>query len=97
MKMQERDHIYEQEHCFADSIAELQKVNKQLAKLNLRKEELVNQIIGLLHHEHEGQKAYEYRMWKIEVKTPFIYCLNIVSLLKCDCYERKHSVCAVYC
>jgi hypothetical protein len=29
-------------------------------------------------------------------KKIFHLLLNIVSLLKCDCYERKHSVCAVY-
>ena len=68
--------INEQEHCFVDSINELQKVNKQLAKLLVRKEELTDQIIGSLEHDHEGQKTYEYGTWKIEVKTPFVYSLN---------------------
>lgn len=74
--MQEHDPINEQEHCFSDSVTELQKINKQLAKLNLRKEELTLQIIGALEHDHEGQKSYEYGLWKIEVKTPFIYSFN---------------------
>lgn len=74
--MQEYDHTNEQEQCFVESVKELEKVNKQLAKLTLRKEELTNQIIGALEHEHEGQKTYEYGVWKLEVKTPFVYSLN---------------------
>jgi hypothetical protein len=75
-EMQEFDCRNEQERCFSESITELQKINKQLAKLTLRKEELTNQIIGALEHDHEGQKTYEYGLWKIEVKTPFVYSLN---------------------
>lgn len=67
---------HKQEQCFVDSVKELQKVNKQLAKLLVRKEELTETIIGALDHEHEGQKTYEYGEWKIEVKTPFVYSLN---------------------
>jgi|KBSSwiStaDraftv2_1062776.scaffolds.fasta_scaffold26505_2 hypothetical protein len=74
--MQEFDHTNEQEHCFVDSVKELEKVNKQIAKLLLRKEELTDIIIGSLDHNHEGQKTYEYGVWKIEVKTPFVYSLN---------------------
>ena len=74
--MQDRDHTNEQERCFAEGIVELQKINKQIAKLTLRKEELTAEIIGALDHEHEGQKTYEYGVWKIEVKTPFVYSLN---------------------
>jgi len=70
------DNTNEQEECFVDSIKELQKVNKQLAKLNLKKEELTQKIIDTLDHEHEGQKTYQYGEWKIEVKTPFVYSLN---------------------
>lgn len=70
------DSTNEQERCFSESITELQKVNKQLAKLLVRKEELTEQIIGSLDHNHEGQKSYEYGVWKIEVKTPFVYSLN---------------------
>ncbi len=33
-------------------------------------------MIGVLQHEHEGQKTYEFGMWKIEVKTPYVYSLN---------------------
>ena len=66
----------EQERSFVESVNELNKVNKQLAKLLLRKEELTQDIIISLDHEHEGQKTYEYGAWKIEVKTPFVYSLN---------------------
>ena len=66
----------EQEHCFSDSVTEFQEVNKQLATLLARKEKLTEQIIGSLEHDHEGQKSYEYGVWKIEVKTPFVYSLN---------------------
>lgn len=74
--MQDFDHTNEQEQCFVDSVKELEKVNKQIAKLLVRKDELTDQIIGALDHDHEGQKSYEYGAWKIEVKTPFVYSLN---------------------
>lgn len=74
--MQDYDTTNEQELFFVESVKELEKVNKQLAKLTLRKEELTNQIIGALEHDHEGQKTYEYDVWKLEVKTPFVYSLN---------------------
>jgi hypothetical protein len=73
--MQEYNHN-EQEHAFSESITELQKVNKQIAKLLVRKDELTELIISSLEHDHEGQKSYEYGAWKIEVKTPFVYSLN---------------------
>jgi hypothetical protein len=72
----DNDNSKEQEHKFAESIKELQKINKQIAKLTVRKEELTQEIIGSLDHEHEGQKSYTYGVWKIEVKTPFVYSLN---------------------
>lgn len=74
--MQALNNKNEQEHYFFESLKELEKVNKRLANLNVRREELTEQIICALHHEHEGQKTYEYGAWKIEVKTPFIYSLN---------------------
>jgi hypothetical protein len=74
--MQIFDQTNEQEHFFSESVTELQKINKQIAKLTLRKEELTQEIIGALEHDHEGQKTYEYQAWKIEVKTPFVYSLN---------------------
>lgn len=74
--MQDYDHTNEQERCFSDSLVELQKITKQMARLNLRKDELTSQMISALQHEHEGQKTYEFGMWKIEVKTPFVYSLN---------------------
>lgn len=60
----------------ADQIRELEKVNKQLAKLTLRKEELTDMIITAMGHQHEGQRSYEYDTWKVEIKTPFVYSLN---------------------
>lgn len=59
-----------------DSILELEKVNKELAKFNLLKERLTNTIIDKLGHTKEGQKTYEYDAWKVEIKIPFIYSLN---------------------
>ena len=74
--MNNYDNRNEQEACFVESVKELDKVNKQLAKLIVRKEELTDVIIGALEHEHEGHKSYEYGVWKLEVKTPFVYSLN---------------------
>ena len=79
--MQEIDHTDEQERCLNLSVKELDKVNKQLAKLNVKREELIDIIIGSLSHNHKGQKSYEYGEYKIEVKTPNIYSLN-TSLYK---------------
>lgn len=66
----------EREHYLDLSIKELNKINSQLAKLLNRKNELIEIIIGALGHEHEGQKSYEYGVWKIEIKTPHVYSLN---------------------
>lgn len=74
--MQEYDDTGDRFQCLEASVVELEKLNKQLAKLVLRKEELIDTIIGALGHQHEGQKSYEHGLWKIEVKTPFLYCLN---------------------
>ncbi len=59
-----------------DSIKELDSLNKKMARLLLRKEELTEEIIAHIGHEHEGQRSYEYNIWKIEVKTPVTYSLN---------------------
>lgn len=64
------------EHGLADSIKELEKVNKQLARLLLQKEELTDSIVTAMGHQHEGQRSYEYDVWKVEIKTPFVYSLN---------------------
>lgn len=66
----------ERQHCLEESIKHLEIVNKRIAKLLVMKEELTQQIIGALGHEHEGQRSYEYGMWKVEVKTPVVYSLN---------------------
>lgn len=66
----------EQEFFLEDSIKQLDTVNRRIAKLLVMKEELVDNIIGALEHEHEGQKTYEYGVWRLEVKTPFVYSLN---------------------
>lgn len=66
----------EHERFFVESVESLKKVNKKIAKLIVQKEELTQQIIIALEHDHEGQKTYEYGVWKIEVKTPYIYSLN---------------------
>ncbi len=41
-----------------------------------RKDELIDIIIGAIGHEHKGQKSYDHGLYKIEVKTPFIYSLD---------------------
>lgn len=67
----------QQEEVFMDDlIKELDSVNKKLAKLMLRKEDLVKEIIAGFDHKKEGQTTYEYGMWKVEVKTPFVYSLD---------------------
>lgn len=66
----------ENEVGLTENIKELEKVNKQLARLSLRKEELTDSIIAAMGHQHEGQRSYEYEVWKVEIKTPFVYSLN---------------------
>jgi hypothetical protein len=60
----------------AGHIKELEKVNKQLAKLTLRKEQLTDIIVSGMSHNHEGQRTYEYDTWKVEIKNPITYALN---------------------
>lgn len=74
--MKDLDTNNEQERFFVESVTELEQVNKQLAALTLRREELTQQIINTLDHEHEGQKTYQYGSWRLEVKTPFVYSLD---------------------
>lgn len=59
-----------------DSIKELDSLNKKMARLVLRKEELTEEIIAHIGHDHEGQRSYEYNVWKIEIKTPVTFSLN---------------------
>lgn len=70
-----QNHV-EQEWSVAEGIKELNKVNRQLAKLNAQKEELVSQLVAGFQHEKAGQKTYEYDVWKVEIKTPVIYALD---------------------
>ena len=74
--MQEYCDTSVKEQTLVESIKELERVNKSLSKLNLKREELTTNIIEAFSHRHEGQKTYEYRGWKIEIKTPCIYSLN---------------------
>ncbi len=71
-----QDGTLDRQKMLEESIKELDYVNKELAKLGLIKEQLVESIIGALGHEHDGQKSYEYGVWKVEVKTPSVYSLN---------------------
>jgi len=68
--------ILEREQVLSESVKELEKINKQLAKMTKRKEELTAEIIAALGHDHAGQKSYDYDVWKIECKTPQIYSLD---------------------
>jgi hypothetical protein len=74
--MQQLRNLDDQGLYLEASIHELNKINKKIAALLLMKEELTEKVIGALGHEHEGQKTYEHRTWKIEVKTPCIYSLD---------------------
>lgn len=79
MKMQDfKDMVneIENEKCLGSTIKELEKVNKQLSKLTLRKEELTDMIISGMKHDHAGQSTYECGTWKVEIRTPFTYSLN---------------------
>lgn len=71
----QQDNI-DRQHVLENSIRRFEQVCKEMARLNLLKEELTSEIIGALGHEHEGQKTYEYNVWKIEVKTPVSYSVN---------------------
>lgn|SRR3990167_2184427 len=71
-----QDTTLQRANVLEESIKELECVNKKLAKLTVRKEELTSIIIDALGHKHEGQRSYEYGVWKIECKTPMIYSLN---------------------
>ena len=75
-KIQDYKNKFDEEVGLSDFIQELQLINKQLAPLICRKNELITLIIDELDHNHEGQKTYEYQAWKIEVKTPCVYSLN---------------------
>ncbi len=70
------DDTIERQYTLEESIKELECVNKKLAKFLVRKEELTQEIIAAIGHEHEGQKTYEHGVWKIEIKTPCVYSLN---------------------
>lgn len=58
------------------SIKRLVAVNKSISKLTVEKEELTASIINSMNHEHEGQRSYEYGIYKIECKTPMVYSLD---------------------
>lgn len=66
----------ERERLLADSLKDLDCVNKEIAQLMVWKEQLTQNVISALGHEHEGQKSYEYDTYQLEVKTPFVYSLN---------------------
>jgi hypothetical protein len=68
--------LNQSEQVLNQDIKELDRVNKQIAKLLLKKESLTESIIATLGHEHEGQKTYEYSIYKLEVKTPVSLSLD---------------------
>ncbi len=74
--MQHYDDTQQYRHQVNDDLKELNSINKKLAKLLLRKEELTEEVIGLFGHEHEGQKTYEFDEWKVEIRTPCVYSLD---------------------
>lgn len=78
--------LEERRFVLEDSIKKLEAVNKKIAKLTLEKEELTGDIIAALGHQKEGQKTYEVDMWKVTVKTPYIYALDVKSYKNGDVY-----------
>jgi hypothetical protein len=71
--MQQQD---DHDHFLMCSIQALENVNKKITKLLLQKEELTENIISAFGHDKEGQKSYDFHMWKVEIRTPCIYSLN---------------------
>lgn len=59
-----------------DKIQRLEKINKQIAKLTVEKEQLTVDLITEIRHNHEGQKSYEVDKYKLEVRTPMNYKLD---------------------
>lgn len=57
-------------------IKKLESVNKKLAKLTAEKELLTASVISALNHQHEGERSYEFDVWKITCKTPMVYSLD---------------------
>lgn len=78
--------LEEREYQLCESLKTLDSINRKIARLTKIKEEMTENIILALGHEHEGQKTYEYDVWKIEVKTPFIYSLN-KKLYECGDFD----------
>jgi hypothetical protein len=65
-----------QQQCIEESIQEFEDITREISSLTLKRENLVKKLIGHLGHSHEGQKTYEYEIWKIEVRTPCIFSLD---------------------
>lgn len=78
--------LEEKEYQLCESLKTLDAVNRKIARLMKIKEEMTENIIEALEHDHEGQRTYEYDVWKIEVKTPFIYTLN-KKLYECGDFD----------
>lgn len=68
--------LQQSEQVLDNDIKELDRVNKQIAKLLLKKDSLTKNIISILGHNHEGQKTYEYSIYKLEIKTPVYLSLD---------------------
>jgi len=56
--------------------AELEKINRKLAKLRLDKEELELELIAAIGHEYEGSKTYDIGDRSVTLKTDMIYALD---------------------
>jgi len=73
---QQQLEVHNEEMFIEEEIKKLEVVNVKLAELLVEKEELTASIISLMEHTHEGERTYEFNMWNIKIKTPFIYSLN---------------------
>jgi len=57
-------------------VEELISVNEQIKELNNIKQRIENELIKELNHEHEGSKTYNEGVYKINIKTDFIYSVD---------------------
>lgn len=76
----------DQENVLATSIERLQEVNRSIAELTVEKEQLTAAIIGAFEHDKEGQRTYEYGIYKVTCKTPYIYSLDSKAYQAGDVY-----------
>lgn len=66
--------------------AKLERLNKQLAKLRLDKEQMELELIAVIGHEYEGSKTYDIGERSVTLKTDMIYSLDKKAYMSGDVY-----------